>query len=196
MVEAIEISHTGHITLKNSATVFKEIHVPFNQFKLRGTSDPAIGKIASNGASVGVYVHLFEYGGTDEIFGAIVLPQDYKAGATLYPHIHRMLDVAPDATTDDFRIGMEFTWCEEDGTMSATTSNEIEITVGAYSNTKLIRSELTSISGSGHAAGSTLLFRLYREPIVTGVDTESGVYITSLDFEYESDKLGSNATTV
>jgi len=196
MVEAIEISHTGHITLKNSATVFKEIHVPFNQFKLRGTSDPALGKIASNGASVGVYVYLFEYGGTDEVFGAIVLPQDYKAGATLYPHIHRMLDVAPDATTDDFRIGMEYTWCEEDGTMSATTSNELEITVGADSNTKLIRSELTSISGSGHAAGSTLLFRLYREPVVTGVDTESGVYITSLDFEYESDKLGSNATTV
>jgi hypothetical protein len=196
MVEAIEISHTGHITLKNSATVFKEIHVPFNQFKLRGTSDPALGKIASNGASVGVYVYLFEYGGTDEIFGAIVLPQDYKAAATLYPHIHRMLDVAPDATTDDFRIGMEYTWCEEDGTMSATTSNELEITVGADSNTKLIRSELTSISGSGHAAGSTLLFRLYREPVVTGVDTESGVYITSLDFEYESDKLGSNATTV
>lgn len=196
MVEAIEIDHNGNIHLKNGATVFKEIHVPYNQFKLRGTSDPALGKMASNTGTVGVYVYLFEQGGTDEIFGAIVLPQDYKAGANIYPHIHRKLDVAPDNTTDDFRIGFEYTWCEEDGTMSATTTNELEITVGADADTKLIRSELASISGSGHAAGSTLAFRLYREAIVTGVDTESGVFITSLDFEYEADRLGADATTV
>lgn len=196
MVEAIEIDHNGNIHLKNGATVFKEIHVPYNQFKLRGTSDPALGKMASNTGTVGVYVYLFEHGGTDEIFGAIVLPQDYKAGANIYPHIHRKLDVAPDNTTDDFRIGLEFTWCEEDGTMSATTTNELEITVGADADTKLLRSELTAISGSGHAPGSTLAFRLYREVIVTGVDTESGVFITSLDFEYEADRLGADATTV
>lgn len=196
MVEAIEIDHNGNIHLKNGATVFREIHVPYNQFKLRGTSDPALGKMASNTGTVGVYVYLFEQGGTDEIFGAIVLPQDYKAGANIYPHIHRKLDAAPDNTTDDFRIGLEFTWCEEDGTMSATTTNELEITVGANADTKLLRSELTAISGSGHAPGSTLAFRLYREVIVTGVDTESGVFITSLDFEYEADRLGADATTV
>jgi len=197
MVEAIEISHTGHITLKNSATVFKLIDCPTLSMKVPAANYATLEQIKTNGSgSAGVYAMGFNTGGTYSLLGSIRLPLDYKDGTSLYPHINRMIDVAPDATSDVVRIGLEYTWCLEDGTMSNTSTPEKEIAVGANSSTKLIRSELDAISGSGKTAGSTLIYRLYREAAVTGVECERNLYITSLAFEYESDKLGSNATTV
>lgn len=197
MVEAIEISHTGHITLKNSATVFKLIDCPTLSMKVPAANYATLERIKTNGSgSAGVYAMGFKTGGTYSLLGSIRLPLDYKDGTSLYPHINRMIDVAPDATSDVVRIGLEYTWCLEDGTMSNTSTPEKEIAVGADSTTKLIRSELDAISGSGKTAGSTLIYRLYREAAVTGVECERNLYITSLAFEYESDKLGSNATTV
>ena len=199
IVEAIEINHDGHITLKNGATVFKIIDCPTLSMKEPASNPAVVETVKANGSgSTGVYGMKFNYSlsTTYSLYGSIRLPQDYKAGASLYPHINRIMTDTSANTTDVVRIGLEYTWCEEDGTMSNTSTPEKEIAVGADSTTKLIRSELDAISGSGKNPGSTMLFRLYREPVVTGTASEENMVITSLGFEYESDKLGSNATTV
>ena len=129
------------------------------------------------------------------LLAVCAMAQDYKAAATIYPHINRMLTNDPVDPADSIRCGLEYTWCEEDGTMSNTTVAELEIAAGANAGTKLIRSELTSIAGTAHAAGSTLLFRFYREAS-TQSESEYDMWVTSIDFEYESDRLGSDVTTV
>lgn len=196
LVEAIEIDHNGNIHLMNGATVFKEISVSLLSCKLRGTADPTLSQIANaTGPTTGVYAYNFPTSATKEVFGSIQIPQDYKAASSLYVHVNRRFDGADPATTDNVRIGLEYNWTEEDGTMGSTTTVEVEGDIGADYDTKLIRHEIATITGTAHAAGSTLLFRLYRETALAN-EADAGMWITSIDFEYESDRLGADATTV
>lgn len=196
MVAAIDIDHNGNIHLLNGATVFRNVSWSLLSGKLRGTADPTLSKIKDNGSgSTGVYAYSFPWGQTKEIFGSITIPLDYKAGSNLYPHINRMLTNNPVDADDSIRCGLEYTWVEEDGTLGKTTVAELEIAAGADAGTKLLRSELTAISGTNHAAGSTLIFRFYREAS-TITESEFDMWVTSIDFEYESDRLGADATTV
>nr|DAR57087.1 MAG TPA: tail protein [Caudoviricetes sp.] len=196
MVACAEFDHNGNLHLLNGGTVFRNVSWSLLSGKLRGTADPTLSQVKTNGSgSTGVYAYSFDWGQTKEIFGSITIPLDYKVASTIYPHINRMLTNDPVDVDDSIRCGLEYTWCEEDGTMSNTTVAELEIAAGANAGTKLIRSELTAITGTAHAAGSTLLFRFYREQS-TIAESEFAMWVTSIDFEYESDRLGSDTTTV
>jgi hypothetical protein len=172
----------GTLVANGNATVWEDAQGSFISF---GTGDSAPGIVQASTSDV--YLRCFDGLSTSEqVFGCIEVPHDYKEGSSLYPHIH-WLPVNGDSGVVKWQGSF---WITNNGdpipaqmTISATSSAS-----GAWVSTF---ADFGAVSGSGVEIGNQVCFRLFRNP-GDGDDTyESDACGMTFGIHYESDTLGS-----
>ena len=173
---------------------WEDLRTPLTTAKIPAANFPGLEQVKDDGAaSIGAFAYHFADG--QYMFLTVQMPHSWKEGSTVYPHIHFMTttDVSP---ADNFGIGLEYIWQNEDAVATATSAIEIDISTGVNSSYKHQEANLSStgISGTGKTMSSTFIARLYRQAADT--DNYAGdVIITEFDIHYQRHTRGSRGIT-
>jgi hypothetical protein len=199
----LSISDNGTVTLNGGATTFTDLVVPVYSARNSTSSTPAWSLFSAPG------FFTFEFQGADvdvnkEVFFNVQLPHDYKAGSTLYPHVHWSSTVALGTTRPVWKL--EYQWVNLHDAYSITTSNPLtgyrivsaagtdleSATLESLTGTRVsMITPLGSIDGAGKSISSMLVMRLTRLTTDANDLFTGGAYLISFDIHYEVDSFGS-----
>jgi hypothetical protein len=184
-----EFESDGTLKFNGNATVWRDDNIAGVALGV-GATPPDLIQLNSGT----IYVRAFDGATiTEQLFGAAEINHDYKEESNLQFHIHWS------PTTNnagDVKWQLTYQWIEVDGSFSgAETTISVTQAAGgtAWSANKVL---FPDISGTGHAIGSQLVFRLFRDP-TDAADTygDDAAITGTFGFHYEIDTIGSRQIT-
>lgn len=173
-------------------TQYDDVQVPVTSTKLGGSKDPSWEKVKDNGSgSQGVFSYHFSNTTEQEVYFVMQLPHGYKEASNIVAHIHW----SPiNANSGNVIFGIEYTWCNVDGTFGNTTLSEVTVAAGGTAYKHKV-TDIVTITGTGKTISSLVLARFYRKA-ADALDTyESKVAVFDVDFHIQKDTLGSLSVT-
>ena len=180
-----------------NTNVWDDIRVPMTSFKQGGVNDPAFAQWKTDGGtSQGVYLWWFSKSTEEELFFALQLPHNHKAGTDLHPHVHWTPESAQAGTTN-VCWGLEYTVANPNqlfGTNTVIISSNVASTVESPVVNKHYITPLPVIDGTTFTNVSTMFVcRLFRD--ATGAlhtdDYDDRAGLLEFDMHYQIDSLGS-----
>lgn len=187
------IEADGTIRFDSSATVWDDLRVGLD----KGSSSASMAYIYG---SSGPQIYFFKNTGLDAMSFTVQLPHSWKAGSTIYPHLH-WLPKNNDANASHQVIwNFDYTWVNYNTTtpevFPAITTISIPTSGPFIANTHLI-TPLTignvGLDATGKTVSSLLICRIWRNSSAIGDNYSSDCGAISLDFHYEMDTFGSRS---
>lgn len=144
-------------------------------------------------------VYQFEAATDEEVYGSIQMPHGWN-GTAISPHVHWSPQTASDGAPANQKVVwcFDYSWADISTTFpAATTALCGDTPAGTFEEPVQYRHYLTATTaditpGAGADAGSSVLyFRLYRDANAVADTYEGEAALVSVDFHYQSCKLGS-----
>lgn len=175
-----KINEYGEFRMVGDGVVWNDLVIPLTQTKQGATTKPDF-----DFTNVGF---LFPQNDATEIlYGIVQLPHWWKAGSTIYPHVH--WQQAADAAAV---FKLDYKWFNIGAAVPAGFTTA---TMGTYVNTYVsgnlhqISKTTAGIDGTGKTISSIILFKLYRNDNVYTGD----LLAWQLDFHLATDAIGSES---
>lgn len=165
---------------------FDDIQVPALLLTRGGTGIPAL-EVFKNGVYLYTFTDESVAGNEKQLFFTLQLPHSWKAGSVVEPHIH----YSPYTNTaGTVRFGLEYVWQSINGVYGATEPIiYVDADKGSLAFAHKIKT-FGNISGAGQTASSVIVGRVFRNSSHGNDNYADKVFIVSLDFHIEHDKLG------
>lgn len=179
---------TGTLSFVGDATTWEDLRVPGFTVKLAGSSDPSYDTFKN-----GTKAYAFSHTANKEVHFDMQLPHAWKQGSTLYPHVHFAPNANP-GVASTVRWALEYTWANVDEVFGASTTLNMDGTVGTTDTSKHTMTASTTLAGTGKTISSVMVCRLYRDTSVAGNYADKA-FLVAFDVHYEIDQLGSNQVT-
>jgi len=186
-----DVEADGTVHFNGDATVWEDLRVPAQNTKLNpANSEPAFESLIG-----GLYAYKFDTSNADNesVHFIAQMSHKYKEGSDIYPHIHW----CPDSTnTGDVYWSFEYTIANVNGTIGATTTDEITVPADGTS-LKHQLDEFTTIDGTGLTISHIIICRLTRRSTTQAADTFTGnACFLEFDFHFECDTVGSRTVLI
>lgn len=142
----------------NLLTRWDDIRIPGMAFN-NGVAPPDLGNFLGAGG-----LQIFMFDGTNDEYGhsAFQMPETWKEGSSIYPHIHWVRTAAPVGVNTNVVWGLEYSIANRDETYPAPTT--IYITNGVSGvDWQHQFSEFPEISMSGKTNQAVCVIRLFRD---------------------------------
>jgi len=198
----VDISSVG-IYLEGTATMWDDLRISSNAFKLGTSNDPGFSVFKTNGSgSQGVFLYWFDPASEEEIYFVAQMPHTWDEGTNIEPHVHWVpADTAAGAGTD-VCWGLEYTWQNINGTFGNTTIIYADEQTNGATETltdgKHYITEFSAIDATGKTMSSMLICRLFRDADSVGGtdDYDDDAGLLEVDFHYQVNSLGSKEELV
>lgn len=190
-------SVTASHFIQTNTAIYEDLQIYGNA--RAGAIAPTFGPLTIGGVAVGgQYAYQFPYGGSaDYLYFTVQMPHSWRAGTTIYPHIHVVNDSTAGATTKFVVWELEYTVTNVNATLSGTASNTGGIvdlvatgqqTAGCVAMLDLTTG--TGINMTGKTASAILTMRLART--TTGVvQAYTGIQqLVGADIHYNTQYIG------
>ena len=188
-----KIEADGSLTYQGNATVFEDLTIPVTSSKNGGSKDPGFALVKNNGASSqGVFTYWFDPAIEEELYFTVQLPHGWKAGSTIYPHLH--WTAASNVGANKVVWGMEYVWTNIGSNFGNTTIITGDTPIAAIGTIDAFEHALTplpSIDGSEYTLSSMMLCRIYRDATNVADNYGSDAGLLQIDFHLEVDADGS-----